>query len=371
MRRADDTREPEIRAANATGLLAYCRPGFEAECAQELAARAAECALSGFVRLERGNGYVEFVSNGEETNRATATAPAWRDLIFARQLLRMLGRADRMLREDRLAALMPIIEQAAVGWCDAWVEAPDSDAGRELAPLCRALNAALIAALKRQRWLDANSRWRLHICLVAADAAIVARTAIAASAPWPGGIPRLKFPRGAPSRSTLKLEEAFLVLLDDDERKRWLEPGMTAVDLGAAPGGWTWQLVRRSIRTIAIDNGPMDAALIDSGLVEHHRTDGFRYRPPRPVDWLVCDMVEQPRRIAELAARWLAERRCRRAIFNLKLPMKKRYDEVQLCLGIVRDAIGAKVDLRAKQLYHDREEVTVFAAIEPTRSKKP
>jgi 23S rRNA (cytidine2498-2'-O)-methyltransferase len=345
---------PDSVAIAATGLLAYCRPGFEGECAQELAQDA-----SGFVRTERGSGYAELVRNaGVQTH----TPLAWRDLIFARQLLHVLGRAERMARNDRLASLLPIVEASGQRWCDAWVEAPDSDAGREFATLCRALNAALVSALKKKRAIDPASPMRLHVCLTAADAAIVAGADVATSAPWPGGIPRLRFPRGAPSRSTLKLEEAFLVLLDEDERARWLKPGMTAVDLGAAPGGWTWQLAHRSIRTTAIDNGPMDAALMDSGLVEHRRADGFRYRPPRTVDWLVCDMVEQPRRIAELVARWLADGLCRRAIFNLKLPMKKRYDEVELCLSIVRDALGGAIDLRAKQLYHDREEITVFAA---------
>lgn len=349
------------QAANAAGFLAYCRPGFEGECAQELTRHASAHAIAGFARAERGSGFVEFA--GSDGAIVAAPAPAWRELIFARQLLSVVGRAARMSRDDRLASLLPIIDGASQRWCDAWVEAPDSDAGRELAPLCRGLNAALIAALKRARLLDPASRSRLHICLTASDTAIVASADISSSAPWPGGIPRLKFPRGAPSRSTLKLEEAFLVLLDDDERARWLKPGMSAVDLGASPGGWTWQLARRSIHTIAIDNGPMDAALLESGLVEHRRADGFVFRPSRAVDWLVCDMVEQPRRIAELVARWLAERACRRAIFNLKLPMKKRYDEVQLCLSILRDAIGADaIDLRAKQLYHDREEITVFAA---------
>jgi 23S rRNA (cytidine2498-2'-O)-methyltransferase len=44
--------------------------------------------------------------------------------------------------------------------------------------------------------------------------------------------------------------------------------------------------------------------------------------------------------------------------------MKKRYDEVQLCLALLRDRLaqaGRGIDLRARQLYHDREEVTVFA----------
>mgnify|MGYP001553658181 FL=1 len=354
MKRKTAASEPDPRAIAATALLAYCRPGFEGECAQELAQHA-----SGFPRTERGSGFVELV---QAKGADAGTHATWRDLIFARQLLRVLGRAAQMSRTDRLASLLPIIEQGGPRWRDAWVEAPDSDAGRELAPLCRALNAALVTALRKKRSLDPAAPLRLHVCLTAPDAAIVACADVAASAPWPGGIPRLRFPRGAPSRSTLKLEEAFLVLLDEDERTRWLKAGMTAVDLGAAPGGWTWQLAHRSIRTTAIDNGPMDAALMESGVVEHRRADGFRYRPPRAVDWLVCDMVEQPRRIAALVAAWLDDGLCRRAIFNLKLPMKKRYDEVQLCLSIVRDALGGAADLRAKQLYHDREEITVFAA---------
>jgi 23S rRNA (cytidine2498-2'-O)-methyltransferase len=346
----------DFHAARVTSLVAYCRPGFEGECAQELGALATARDAGGYARTDRGSGFVEYICAPAERMPAIA----WRELVFARQLVHAFGKVERMPREDRLGALLPLIESQPMRWRDAWIESPDSDAGRELAPLCRALNSALITALRKKQLIDPKSPSRLHICLTAPDTAFVAAADVATSAPWLGGIPRLRFPRGAPSRSTLKLEEAFLVLLDDDERAKWLAPGMSAVDLGASPGGWTWQLAHRSIRTIAIDNGPMDEALMSSGLVEHRRVDGFRFEPPRAVDWLVCDMVEQPRRIAELIARWLAEGWCRRAIFNLKLPMKKRYDEVQLCFGILGDAAG-ELDVRAKQLYHDREEITVFA----------
>jgi 23S rRNA (cytidine2498-2'-O)-methyltransferase len=354
--------EPAAGAAmHADGLLALCRPGFEAECAQELSAFAGERGVDGYARTERGRGYVELVATS-----AVDDADAWRSLVFARAVVRMIGRAERMSRDDRLASLLPLLDRDDARWCDAWVESPDSDSGRELATLCRGLNAALVAALKRAKRIDRASSRRLHVLMTASDAAIVGDADVASSAPWPGGIPRLRFPRAAPSRSTLKLEEAFLVLLDDDERAKWLAPAMTAVDLGASPGGWTWQLVHRSIRTIAIDNGPMDKALMDSGIVDHRRVDGFRFEPPRAVDWLVCDMVEQPRRIAELVARWLGNGWCRRAMFNLKLPMKKRYDEVQLCFDILRDAVDG-LELRAKQLYHDREEITVFAVTRRAR----
>lgn len=357
---------PPMSAPAFRRLLAYCRPGFEGECAQELAALDARQSGAGYARAARGSGHVEFVSDD-----APALAGSWRDLVFARQLLGVLGEARDLPPKDRLSVLLPMIEgedpaDGPCRWCDAWVEAPDSDAARELAPLCRGLEAALVAALKQRKLIDRASRWRLHLCMTATDAAYVAVAERTLSAPWPGGIPRLKFPRGAPSRSTLKLEEALLVLLDEGERERWLEPGMRAVDLGASPGGWTWQLVARSLHVTAVDNGPMDAALLASGLVDHLRADGFRYRPTRPVDWLVCDMVEQPRRVAELMAHWLAEGLCRHAIFNLKLPMKKRYDEVRLCLDLVAGALAAKgrrVEVRAKQLYHDREEITVYARV--------
>lgn len=346
-------------ATDSSRLLAWCRPGFEGECAQELAAHDADAGGGGFARAARGSGYVEYVSSN-----APAIAGNWPRLVFARQLLRVIDSATQMPARDRLSVLLPIIESDPRRWCDAWVEAPDSDAARELAPLCRGLNAALIAVLKKQQRIDRGSRWRLHLGMTATDAAFVAAADIGETAPWPGGIPRLKFPRAAPSRSTLKLEEALLVLLDEGERERWLRPGMRAVDLGASPGGWTWQLVNRSLHVTAVDNGPMDATLLASDLVDHLRADGFRYRPQKPVDWLVCDMVEQPRRVAELIAQWFAEGACRHAIFNLKLPMKKRYDEVQLCLDLVRAAAaGRRIEVRARQLYHDREEITVFARV--------
>ena len=316
---------------------------------------AARSGSTGFPRTERASGLVEFIGDDPALARTR-----WRETIFARQLLALVGRAKNLPPGDRLGALWPLIEQDGRRWCEAWVEAPDSDAGRELATLCRGLNAALIARLKAEGRIDRSSPWRLHLGLTAGDAAFVAVADARSAAPWPGGIPRLRFPREAPSRSTLKLEEALLVLLDEDERERWLKPGMRAVDLGAAPGGWTWQLVQRSIHVIAVDNGPMDPALLGSGLVEHRREDGFRFRPARAVDWLVCDMVEQPVRVAARMADWLASGWCRCAIFNLKLPMKKRWEEVERCLALLHERVPG-IELRARQLYHDREEITVFA----------
>ncbi len=168
-------------------------------------------------------------------------------------------------------------------------------------------------------------------------------------------------PAAAPSRSILKLEEALHIFLGGEERKRLLKPGMTVVDLGAAPGGWTWWMARRGLRVIAVDNGALDRRVPGSGDVEHLRADGFAFKPRRRVDWLLCDIVEQPSRIAQLMAAWFKRGDCRRAIFNLKLPMKRRQEEFQRCRTLIEAGLRGRVySLRFKQLYHDREEVTGF-----------
>ena len=113
------------------GLLAYCRPGFEGECAQELTEHAAAHGVGGFARTGRGSGFVELViADGVPTD-----AIAWRELIFARQLLRVLGRVESLPRSDRLAALMPIIERTPQLWRDARSE--ERRVGKECLSVCR------------------------------------------------------------------------------------------------------------------------------------------------------------------------------------------------------------------------------------------
>jgi len=351
-----------------TGLLCYCRAGFEPELAAELTARAADAGFAGYARTERNSGFVVFACDEAD---ALSRALPWRGLVFARQKLRVLAELRRLDPNDRIT---PIIGALQAGMAAGQrhgallVEHPDSDAGKPLAGLARAFGNALRPALRKARLLaarDDDALPRLHVCFVDGDHAFVAVADPADSAPWPLGIPRLRLLADAPSRSALKLEEALLTLLDDDERTGLLRDGMQAADLGAAPGGWTWVLARHGLHVSAIDNGPLRQHVLDTGLVEHLRADGFRWQPPRPLDWMVCDMVEQPRRVAARMATWLREGWCRQAIFNLKLPMKKRWDETRLCLDLFAEQAQRPLAMRARQLYHDREEITVFARQAP------
>jgi 23S rRNA (cytidine2498-2'-O)-methyltransferase len=353
-------------------LFCYCRAGFEPELAAELTERAAHAGFAGYARTERNSGFVEFISADAE---ALSRALPFANLIFARQKLLRLADLRGIDPKDRIA---PII--AALGETDAasegprfgdlWVEHPDSDECKPLAGLARSFGNALRPALRKAGRLtreDDARKPRLHVVFLAGDHVVLATSEPRDGAPWPLGIPRLRMHADAPSRSALKLEEALITLLTDDERQRLLRDGMRGADLGAAPGGWTWVLVRNGLHVTSIDNGPLRQHLLDSGRVDHLRADGFTWQPKSPLDWMVCDMVEQPRRVAERMATWLREGWCRHAIFNLKLPMKKRWDETRLCLDLFEEQARKPLLVRARQLYHDREEITVFATVASQR----
>lgn len=344
-----------------------CRAGFEKETVGEITDIAAHQGIHGYGQANPGTGFVQFICTSEDDARQLERYLQPSTLVFARDVMRGPTLLDQLPVQDRLtpvlAAVSDMVNDHNLRFGDLRVLTPDTNTGKELSALCKGFTVPLRTALKKQGLLQEGDRSRatLQLIFLSSTRALLGYSRAGLAAPWAGGVSRLKFPHQAPSRSTLKLEEALLLFLNGNDRKEWLRQGLTAVDLGAAPGGWTWQLVKHGLQVTAIDNGNMDPALMSTGLVEHLRVDGFRYRPERPVCWLVCDMIEQPARVATLMAEWLARGDCQNAMFNLKLPMKKRLDEVHYCrdlIDTILDRAGVPYTLQMRQLYHDREEVT-------------
>ncbi len=343
-------------------VLFYCRAGFENDCAAEIMDLAARNDVPGWCRTEADTGLVRFHTGDHSSLEPFLQALHWRELIFPRQWLGRVGHLSGLPETDRVSAIVAALPGGLEQVSDVLLEYPDTNEGKALSRFCKRFRPPLMRGLtQRLRVTPGCTAPRLHFYFQHSAAVEIALGDPRRSAPWPLGVPRLRMPREAPSRSTLKLDEALMVLLTEGETAALLAPGNTAVDLGAAPGGWTWQLTNRSLRVTAVDNGPMSSVVMDTGLVDHRREDGFRFRPPRPVDLLVCDMVEQPSRIAALMAQWLQRGDCRAAVFNLKLPMKQRYRNVQECLARLptHGARGQALRIRCRQLFHDRDEVTV------------
>ena len=355
-------------------LVAHCRAGFEAEVARDLDALARHARLAVKPLVVAGSGYVVGTLDAPVDWRRAPTLLRGAAPVFARSVfvaqgpVRIADPSGAAVRPDRITPLVAALAALAPAgpFGALWIEHPDTNEGKQLSSLARSLHARLQSALVERRLLvdDATARPRLHVMLTDGATAWIGVSDPDSGSPWPMGIPRLHMPRGAPSRSTLKLAEAFVTFLGDHEA-RLAHAGQRAVDLGAAPGGWTWQLAQRGLRVIAVDNGALKGPVADDPRVTHVRDDGLRFRPRRPVDWVTCDIVESPSRIATLMGAWIADGHARRAIFNLKLPMKKRYDEVERCRGLIADALARRAvtaRLGLRQLYHDREEVTGYLA---------
>ena len=358
-----------LPALHYQSLLLQCRPGFENDLSAEICQLADRLSAPGYCRSKPDTGYIVFHGGDEQGLSQLLEQLSFRQLIFARQSGACLEFLPQLPAGERTAPIVAALR--GIGkLSDIWLEYPDTNEGKQLSTFCRRFRGPLLRAIGQAgiRVRANTAAPRLQLFFLDSGQCFVTLAAADNGSPWPLGIPRLKMPAQAPSRSTLKLDEAIGVFLSADEQQRRLAAGMRAVDLGAAPGGWSWQLTRRGLRVHAIDNGPIAPQVMATGLVEHLRADGFRYRPQRPVDWLVCDMVEQPGRIAALMADWLARRDCREAIFNLKLPMKKRFASVQECLALIArrlERAGIGHELACKQLYHDREEVTVHVRLLP------
>ncbi|MEE4636777.1 23S rRNA (cytidine(2498)-2'-O)-methyltransferase RlmM [Pseudomonas alliivorans] len=340
-------------------LFMHCRPGFESEVCSEIADHAARLEVAGYAKARPNTACAEFICSEPDGAERLMSGQRFDQLIFPRQWAR--GVFLDLPETDRISVILG--QMADFPICGSlWLEVVDTNDGKELSNFCKKFEAPLRKALfQAGKLIDDPRKPRLLLTFKSGREVFLGLADAGNSAMWPMGIPRLKFPREAPSRSTLKLEEAWHHFIPRDQWDERLSGDMTGVDLGAAPGGWTYQLVRRGMLVTAIDNGPMAESLMDTGLVQHLMADGFTYKPRQPVDWMVCDIVEKPARNAGLLETWLGEGLCREAVVNLKLPMKQRYAEVRRLLDRIEEGFkerGVRVSIGCKQLYHDREEVT-------------
>lgn len=344
-------------------VLLYCRAGFESDLAAEISDKSAHFGLFGYPRFEKSSGYVLFTCYQADDARTLVEKLDFNQLIFARQLIMATERIDDLDPQDRISMLMQHLgSQPQCG--DVYVEYADTTEGREMSKFCRKFTVPLRQALRKKGMLTKQAKVNLpilHVFFLSGTSVHIGLSLPRNRSLHLNGIMRLKFPAAAPSRSTLKLDEAFQTFIPLDQQPQRLAAGMHAVDLGACPGGWTYQLVSRGMFVQAVDNGSMDEALMESGQVSYFAEDGFKYQPKKKkVYWLVCDMIEQPQRVAQLMAKWLQNGWCKETIFNLKLPMKQRYQSVMQAKQVIDKVMqGTPYQWQAKHLYHDREEITV------------
>ncbi len=361
------------------------QPGFEALLEQEVAER-------GLAVAERGAGWVRVVAGEAEASAVTGAATRGaEELCFAQQVMfepvEVTGDSVNALaakigefffasaKTERFEGGWPCLFEAAAGL---------DGLGRREAGVAKAFFEALkkrmgrVAKLANEEKPRGVARVRgLFVFFVDFRRAFVSREVLF------NGQRRMADDAQAPSRSYLKVEEAYLVL------GREPAEGETVVDLGAAPGGWSYSAAKRGAKVIAVDNGPLKGGALDHPLIEHRREDAFSFVPggaggrgerdggedgsggggvgDGAVDWLFCDLVEDPHHVLEnLITPWLEGREgraCRRFVVIFKFG---RVDPLAF-LREVRSAGSVfsrcAPGFRVRHLYHDREEFTVVGEV--------
>ena len=172
---------------------------------------------------------------------------------------------------------------------------------------------------------------------------------------WPGGRMRLARSEERVSRSEFKLEEAIATF------GLALPAGGKAVDLGAAPGGWTRILRQHGQEVWAVDPGSLDQRLRGDRRIHHAATTAGRFFAANRVrfDLVVNDMrmdqVMSARMMLDAAAHL---RRGGLAIVTLKGGGKNPLDGARRGMDVLRQEYAV---LHARQLHHNRNEITVVA----------
>jgi 23S rRNA (cytidine2498-2'-O)-methyltransferase len=297
------------------------------------------------------------------------------DLAFARQAMLLDGPPCRLeieLLADRLASAIAA-HQPEKGETWTWelqLVPPDSrkvrDVRRKFAEKSKdALLEALLPRLSeevREARVERGADRLVQVWPIDEERALVGvTTAAEAITTSPGGKVRMRRPDDAPSRAGLKLEEAI----------GWIgigpDKGDLCVDLGAAPGGWSQVAVKRGATVIAVDPARMKVDLPKTRFT-HVQLNAFEFAPSETLDWLLCDMAWRPLEVAALVAKWGRRVWARQLIANFKLPMKKKAEMMSRVREILET--GGWKGVRARQLYFDRDEVTVFAWLDPHVARK-
>ena len=167
------------------------------------------------------------------------------------------------------------------------------------------------------------------------------------TSPFPNGEVHFVEDRtGPPSRAYLKLWEALTMI---GERP---QPGEVCVDLGSAPGGWSWALAKMGARVISVDKAPLSPEIAGLPGIEYRQESAFALDPVRlgPVDWLFSDLVCYPPRLLTLIERWLAAGTCRRFVCTLKFQGPTDHAIAQRFAAIP----GSEL----RHFYHNKHELT-------------
>ncbi|NDJ54829.1 MAG: 50S rRNA methyltransferase [Chloroflexi bacterium] len=174
---------------------------------------------------------------------------------------------------------------------------------------------------------------------------------------WAGGVRRFKRSPEQVSRSEFKLLEAF------ETFQIALPPRGRALDLGAAPGGWTRILRLAEQFVIAVDPGDLHPSILADKGVGYRRMTAQQYLQEEPdeFDLIVNDMRMDARDSARLMVDYA---KCLyphgAALMSLKLTEDQPLELVEGAFAILDPVYQRR---GARQFFHNRNEIMVYLTL--------
>ena len=326
------------------GLILSCDPRFRQNLYEE-------------VRTRQGNIQVTTINPGViKVDRLEGNDPLLSDLVentplFLRHLFAIHKTAPVDSVQDVAIAATTII--------------PDDLHGLKVGVQCRVLSEDIsYRAVEVKQHLDAMIEGRggvpetkdpqFVVSIVVAD-----KTYIGYATPqenltrWSGGAVHYGAAKNSFSRAQHKLEEALEVLNIDISRCK------TALDLGAAPGGWTALLLERGLNVTAVDTGDLHPDLLKHPNLTYYRQNAFDLRLNRnSMDLITCDMSWDPLRTVRLITDLSKVLRTGgKVVLTVKFMGQSPLRTVRECLSILQSNFAFK---RGRHLWHNREELTLY-----------
>ena len=226
------------------------------------------------------------------------------------------------------------------------------------------VQAAMADAIAGVAPLDVRSPRQVISCALTPEVAYLGLSRVEDNlSAWAGG--NCHFRLDTPiSRAEGKLLEIF------DLFRPTLPKEGRALDLGAAPGGWTKVLRDKGFAVTAVDPALLDPRVARDPGVTHVRAlaQDFFKQQPQPFDLLVNDMRMDSRLSIQLTnscAAWLNPGAY--AVVTLKLPHANMQRNTAMA---IRELARCYHVVAARQLFHNRSEVTLLAKVRREAARK-
>lgn len=149
-----------------------------------------------------------------------------------------------------------------------------------------------------------------------------------------------------PNRAYLKLWEAFTT------QKLKVDKTQNALEIGAAPGGWSWVLSQFFNKVYTFDRADLAPQIKKISNIEHRIGDAFKIDPNQfnDVDWFFSDLICTPEKIYETIQFWLTHSRVKNYVCTIKFKGQTDFEIIDKLLKIP--------DSKIVRLYQNKNEVT-------------